>query len=233
MTRKCFPILAMLFAACALCLVSCGDGNDEVTPADADAVDLGLSVKWATRNLGAGKPEEYGNYYGWGGTGTYAKGEDADWPMYWKKTGSTSLLFDDCGTSKDPLQEYVYPNQKSISATKWDAARRKLGGKWRIPTQGEMTELLNNCDWIWSTVNSVNGYKVVSRKDPSKYIFLPAAGFRNGTSLYNDGSDGRYWCALPHSIAPTFAYCMSINSDGRYVNEDLRCTGLTIRPVTE
>ena len=88
-------------------------------------VDLGLpsGLKWAKCNLGASKPEEYGDYYGWGCTDPYATGDDVDWPLYFTKLGGTGTTYSDCGTDKDPLKDYVTTNVKSIAGTEWDAAR--------------------------------------------------------------------------------------------------------------
>ena len=208
--------------------------NDTPEPEPTmESVDLGLSVKWATCNLGADKPESYGDYYGWGCPEPYAKGDDAGWPLYFQKIGGSGTDESDCGTEKDPLQEYVYPNNNSIAGTKWDAARKKLGGKWRMPTQDEFNELLNNCTWSWTTLNGVNGYKVVNKNDSSKYIFLPAAGFRDGTSLSNAGSDGCCWGATPYSSTADSACSLNFYSSGHFVNNYSRYYGRTIRPVTE
>ena len=202
---------------------------------EMDYVDLGLpsGLQWATCNLGASKPEEYGDYYGWGCTEPYAEGDDVDWPLYFQKIGGTGTVWDDCGTSKDPLQEYVYPNNKSIAGTKWDAARKKLGGKWRMPTQDEFNELLNNCTCSWTTLNGVNGYKVVSKKDTSKYIFLPAAGGRYGISLLSAGLDGYYWGATPSSNYAGYACYLGFYSSEHGVSLSCRLNGFPVRPVTE
>ena len=208
--------------------------NDTPEPEPTmESVDLGLSVKWATCNLGASKPEEYGDYYGWGCTEPYAEGDNIGWPLYFQKLGGSGTDWTDCGTSKDPLQEYVYPYSMSISGTKWDAARKKLGGKWRMPTRDEIWELIDNCTWSWVTLNGVNGCKVVSKKDTSKYIFLPAAGTRYGTSLYDAGSGGSCWGATPNSYNADGAPLLSFKSGYRDVLLSDRCYGRTVRPVTE
>ena len=208
--------------------------NDTPEPEPTmESVDLGLSVKWATCNLGADKPESYGDYYGWGCPEPYAKGDDAGWPLYFQKIGGSGTDESDCGTEKDPLQEYVYHNNKSIAGTKWDAARKKLGGKWRMPTQDEFNELLNNCTCSWTTLNGVNGYKVVSKKDTSKYIFLPAAGGRYGISLLSAGLDGYYWGATPNSSNAYYACSLYFYSGSRRVGRSSRFVGFPVRPVTE
>ena len=202
---------------------------------EVDYVDLGLRVKWATCNLGASKPEEYGDYYGWGCTVPYATGDDVNWTKYFQKLGSTGTDWSDCGTDKDPLKDYVYPNNKSIAGTKWDVARKKLGGTWRMPTHEEQQELMNadNCTWSWTTENGINGYKVTSKKNDN-FIFLPAAGYRLGASLYHAGSHGNDWSSSPYLDVSDGAYFMSFDSSYFvwFIYGD-RCFGHTVRPVLE
>ena len=201
---------------------------------EVDYVDLGLSVKWATCNLGASKPEEYGDYYGWGCTEPYATGDYVGWPLYFAKIGGTGTAWSDCGTEKDPLKDYVYPNNKSIAGTEWDAARKKLGGTWRMPTTAEQQELMNtdNCNWQWTTENGVNGIKVTSKHNGNS-IFLPAAGGRQNTSLIADGSYGNYWNSSPYLYDNFYAYGMGFVSDDHGGLSADRYLGLPVRPVSE
>ena len=195
-------------------------------------VDLGLpsGTKWAACNLGADAPEDYGNYYGWGCTTPYAEDDDITWQLYFQKLGGEGTSAGDCGTAKDPLQDYVEPNSKSISGTEWDAAKKALGGLWRMPTEDEIHELISNCNWTWTTENGVNGYKAVSKSDATKYIFLPAAGDRYGTTLDQADVYGFYWTAAPHVNSPNAIY-FSIFSAYRRVANRPRNYGYTIRPV--
>ena len=187
----------------------------ESSPIISGAVDLGLpsGIKWASCNLGASSPEEYGDYYGWGCTEPYKSTDNVGWSLYFQMIGGTGTSYSDCGTDKDPLKDYVYPNQKSIAGTKWDAARAKLGGTWRMPTTDEQRELVNsdNCTWTWTTQNGKNGYKVVSKKNGNS-IFLPAAGLRYGTSLSYAGSDGYYWSSTPYGSYADYAFGMYFDS---------------------
>ena len=130
---------------------------------EMEYVDLGLSVKWATCNLGAFKPTEYGGYYQWAGT------EDVsdtsiylDWSNCPYHTGSSSSS----GWTKynmDP--SYGTVDDKTVLESMDDAAFVVLGGKWRMPTDAEWSELRNtdNCSWTWTSIDGVNGYKVQSR----------------------------------------------------------------------
>ena len=173
--------------------------TEEQTP-EPESIDMGLSVKWASFNLGASKPEECGDYYGWGCTEAYAEGEDVTWAwaLYFQKLGGTGTSMDDCGTDKDPLKEYFETNGHNIAGTKWDAARQKLGGAWRMPTRDEIDELVNeeNCSWSKTTENGVNGYMVTSKKNGNS-IFLPAAGRRQYGNEDLVGELGCYWGASP------------------------------------
>ena len=211
--------------------------RDYITPMPIpEAVDLGLpsGLKWASFNLAASKPEEYGYYYGWGCTEPYADDEDVNWTLYFEKIGGSGTSLDDCGTDKDPLKDYVGPNAKSIAGTEWDVARQKLGGTWRMPTTAEQQELMNtdNCDWEWTTENGVNGYKVTSKHNGNS-IFLPAAGGRNGTSLYYAGSYGIYWGSSPRPDGSDHASYLYFDSGYYGWGNYNRCRGFTVRPVLE
>ena len=188
-------------------------------------LDLPSGTKWAKCNLGATAPEEAGNYYGWGCTEPYEIGsENIDWITYFQKLGGTGTSEYDCGTDNDPLADYVN-NLKSFAGTQWDAAHAKLGGNWRMPTLDQVNELLNpeNCEWSWTDLNGVQGFKVTSKKDSSKSIFLPAAG------LY-----GTYWSSTPdldtneNILAFGFEFGIDVTPCAGTI---WRPAGLSIRPV--
>ena len=187
-----------------------GDSNDH------SYVDLGLSVKWATCNVGATSPEEYGNYYAWGETTT--------------KTDYSSSTSATYGLSYSSLRFQGYIDNNGNLTAQHDAATANWGGDWRMPTKAEQQELLNNCTWTWTTQNGVNGYKVSSKVN-SNYIFLPAAGSRDGSSLSNAGSLGYYWSSTPHESSSYYAYYLRFNSSGQSVSFSLRYHGQSVRPV--
>jgi hypothetical protein len=138
----------------------------ELTP-EHEYVDLGLSVKWATCNVGATKPEEYGDYFAWGETTP----KDAyDWSTYKWCNGGPSTQTKYCTNSS-----YGTVDNKTTLDLSDDAACANWGGSWRMPTRAEQDELRNNCTWTWTTQNGVNGYKVTGTNGNS--IFLPAAGY--------------------------------------------------------
>ena len=144
---------------------------------------MGLSVKWADRNVGASKPEEYGDYFAWGETepkSTYS------WSTYKWCNGSETTL-----TKYNTNSSYGTVDNKTILDLSDDAARANWGGSWRMPTDAELTELREQCTWTWTTQNGVNGYKVTSKSNGNS-IFLLAAGFRHNSGLYSAGSYGYY-----------------------------------------
>ena len=171
-------------------------------------VDLGLSVKWATCNVGANSPEEYGNYYAWGETSTKSSYTSDNSKTYGKSMG-------DIG-----------------SDSAYDAARANWGGSWRLPTYEEMQELIDNCDWTWTTQGGKRGYKVTSRKNGVS-IFIPAAGYRYGTSLHYDGQSGYYCTSTPYESNTSHAYGLYFNSSAHITYWDGRYFGFSVRPVAE
>ena len=188
-----------------------------------ECVDLGLSVKWATCNVGATSPEEYGDYFAWGETSTKETYDDDNCPTY--------------GLSISQLQAQGYIDGEGNLTPQHDAATANWGGDWRMPTWVELDELYNNCIWTWTTQNGVNGYKVVGPNGNS--IFLPATGGRSGSSLYNAGSYGDYWSSTPnaHDFYDNFydglAYILTFYSDDQGMYYDRRYFGLSVRPVVE
>ena len=189
-------------------------------------VDLGLSVKWASFNLGALKPEEYGDYYAWGET---MPKEIYVWSTYKWCNGSVTTL-----TKYNTDASSGVVDNNTVLDLEDDAAHVQWGGKWRMPTDAEWTELRNNCTWEWTSINGVNGRKVTSKMAgyTDKWIFLPAAGYRTNTSLYNLGSLGEYWSSSLHSWM-SHALRLFFHSNDFYEGGNYRCKGLSVRPVTE
>ena len=193
-------------------------------------VDLGLSVKWATCNVGASAPEEYGDYYAWGETRTKTT---YTWENY---------RFRISGDSDDNVKFSKYNTQsdrgtvdnKSTQDLSDDVAREKWGGSWRMPTRAEQNELRNNCTWTWTTRNGVEGYKVTSKKSgyTNCFIFLPAAGDRYNTTLFNTRTGGFYWSSSLNADIPNRAYYLVFNSRDVNWNYDFdREHGLSVRAV--
>ena len=189
------------------------------------AIDLGLSVKWASCNVGATTPEEYGGYYAWGET----EEEDCyDWSTYKWYNGSYDTMTKYCTNSS-----YGTVDNKTILDPEDDVAHVKWGDGWRMPTEDEIIELLDKCSREWATVNGVNGQKVTGPNGNS--IFLPAAGYRDGTELHRRGSYGDYWSGTLHENSSSGGCSvLGFSSDFLYrVYDAGRCNGYTVRPVTE
>ena len=190
-------------------------------------VDLGLSVKWATCNVGATKSEDYGDYFAWGETqpkSTY------DGSTYKWCNGSYNTLTKYCTNS-----DYGTYDGKSTLELADDAARAKWGGSWRMPTKEEQDELRYNCTWERTTQNGVEGCKVTSKKKgyTKNSIFLPAAGFRYDSSLYSAGSYGNYWSSSLTTDDPRDAWNVYFSSSNVYRGDDSRYYGFSVRPVCQ
>ena len=192
-------------------------------------VDLGLSVKWATCNVGAIKPEEYGEYYAWGETSTKS---NYTWENYRFRTSGNS--WDNVKFSKYNTQSGrgTVDNRSTLELSD-DVARQKWGGSWRMPTRTEFDELLSNCTWTWTTMNGVRGYKVTSKKSgyTDRSIFLPAAGYRRDSSLYSAGSYGYYWSGSLRPVLPNDAWYLYFDSVNLYTYSYRRYYGRSVRPV--
>ena len=199
------------------------------------SVELGLSVLWASCNLGASKPTECGGYYQWAGTtdvsdtGIYL--DLSNCPYH---TGSDR---ESGWTKYNTKSSYGTVDNKTVLEAMDDAATVALGGKWRIPTKEEWRELLNteNCSWTWMTIDGVNGYKVQSKKSgyTDKWIFLPAAGCRYYGDLYSVGSYGYYWSSSLGTVYPSYAYYMNFNSGYFCGHFDYRPVGRSVRHVSD
>ena len=187
-------------------------------------VDLGLSVKWATCNIGATKPEDYGNYYAWGEIKTK---DSYTWENYTLANGSYDALTKYCDNSS--YGNNGFTDELTTLETADDAASQIWGGNWRMPTIDEWRELIDNCTWTWTTKNSVNGYEVKATNGNS--IFLPAAGYRDGDELNGAGSYGSYWSSSLRADYPNYAQYVSFGSDYHDTDDSCRYYGHSVRPV--
>ena len=191
---------------------------------------------WATTNIGAEKPEDYGYYFWWGDTVGYTREGDA-----WVATDGSSSNFS-FSESNVPTTEMYYDTLQSegwivsqdgvyVLAPAHDAAHVKWGGNWRMPTYAEQSALINNCDWIWASKNGVNGCEVRGRGDyASNSIFLPCSGSGNGTLLYFSGSYGDYWSSVPSS-GIYYSLDLYFSSSGHSSASSSRRLGFPVRPV--
>ena len=166
-------------------------------------VDIGLSVKWATHNIGANYPYDFGDYYSWGETSTKAK----------------------YGIDYSNIKEL---SSKDISGSSMDVVHNKWGGTWRMPTKSEFIELKDKCDWEWFDENKIKGYIITGPNGNS--IFLPAGDSKTEIS-YMDKNSGDYWSSTSNDDNSAFA--LSFGKEYLTEVRPLRFGyGLTIRPVS-
>lgn len=159
--------MVILITMCLFVLVGCEE--KEETKIKHDYIDLGLSVKWATCNIGAEKPEDYGEYFAWG---EIESKDYYDWNTY--KYGK-----------EDNFTKYNLTDRKMMLDPEDDAAVIKWGDDWRIPTTEELQELIDNCNWTYSSKNGVNGFLVTSNISgyTDRSIFLPFSGYIPGNNV--------------------------------------------------
>lgn len=191
-----------------------------------DYVDLGLSdgTLWATMNVGASHPEDYGDYFAWGETkpkeqydrSTYIWCDERDGGGYvYTKYNNSSH-----GGKVDGLTELLPED---------DAAYVNWGPGWRMPSFDQISKLLDGCTWQWTQQNGVYGRKGTSKTNGNT-IFLPAAGYHDGASLNYAGADGHYWSRTLSSDYPDNAYYLGFHTDGMFWG-DRRYRGRSVRPV--
>lgn len=171
-----------------------------------DTVDLGLSVRWADRNMGASSPKNKGRLIGWGDiTLTNLSKKNEFFPV-------------------EDANKDIYGGNYDVATQRWD-------GKWRMPSQKEMRELLDNCTWTWVNDGDSVGY-VVTREGYENKLFLPVTGYREGETDATETSKGYYWTGSINGNANTTAHMLQLNSDTYSLGTLDRFMGLAIRPVT-
>ena len=208
-------------------------------------VDLGLpsGLKWATCNVGASKPEEYGDYFAWGDTVPYYSSQD---PLTWKEGKSDGYdwsTYTWCKGSYNTLTKYCsngtygynsFTDSKTTLDAEDDAASYNWGGSWRMPTKDDFDELLatkdNTTDYTWTWCDG--GWQIV-RNSTGATLFLPAAGYRSGTYLYYVGSYGFYWSSSLDTDDPNGAWGLGFYPS--YVGSAYgnRNDGFSVRPVCQ
>src|SRR5574344_779010 len=216
--KKVFSLRLMSLSILAIALLilnSCSKDDDTTLGgvSKITAVDLGLSVKWASCNVGASSPEEYGGYYAWG---EIEEKSDYSWSTYKYCNGTYSTCMN-IGSD--------------ISGTQYDVAHVKWGGSWRMPTHTEFYELYNKCTSTWTTYNGVYGRKFVGPNGNS--IFLPAAGYRWNTGVDSQGDDGGYWSGTIFSDYSSYAGSLYFDISHVVPGYNSRDDGFSVRPVSE
>jgi len=189
-------------------------------------VDLGLpsGLLWATCNVGADSPDDYGDYFAWGETQPKS---DYNWGTYQYCMGSNNTLTKYCNDAS--LGHNGYTDNLTTLQTGDDAALANWGSGWRMPTYGDWLELLNNTTVTWTMQNGVNGRRFTASNGNS--IFLPAAGYRDGISLNSTGAFGLYWSSSLFTSNPVAAYYLGFGSGDCNIYGYDRNLGQSVRPV--
>ena len=186
-------------------------------------VDLGLSVKWATENIGANKPEEYGDYFAWG---EIKSKNSYTWTNYKWCKGTNNRL-----TKYNSTGFWGWNDGKSKLEQPDDVAHIRWGGKWRIPTKSEWQELIDNCNWEWTSLNGVNGYIITSNKQEfsDQSIFIPAAGHMYENKLEGDRTSLSY---ISSQCDEQYSFNLFATHSNKAIVGYNRQLGSTIRPVS-
>lgn len=187
-------------------------------------VDLGLSVKWATCNVGASSPSDYGLYFAWGETSS--KTDYSLGTYKWLANGSLGNL---TKYNNNPSMGAI-DNKSSLDKSD-DAARSIWGGSWRLPTKAEFEELRTKCTWKWIIRDGKSGYLVTGKN--GKSIFLPAAGFMENSSLESAGAGGAYWSSTLYTEDPNLGDDIGFTISNFVSGADPRYVGFSIRPITK
>ena len=222
MRKKILMALTVLFlGATANARTSAAAGGAD-TPDGVEAVDLGLSVKWANMNVGATRETGFGTYFAWGEVKPKAY---YSWGTYaWSKANTQFLT------------KYSTTDRQTRLVASDDAARANWGGEWRMPTVEECEELTDpdKCIWKWTTKDGVNGYQVTGKKTGNS-IFLPITGFRFYGEVQFRPVYGFYWTSSLSTANHNKAWCLEFNITDVMVHEGKlssnRFSGRTIRAV--
>ena len=207
---------AYIYDTCKITVTGSSSGTED------EVVDLGLSVKWRSMNVGATKPEEYGHYYAWAETSPKTSYTSSNYKYPSTNYGDGIIVYAKYDTT--PVQG----DKKTVLEAEDDAATANLGNGWRTPTFKEFKELRENCTWTWTNRNGVNGMLVTGPN--GKSIFLPAGGWYNGSTLNNKGSYGSYWTATGDGGTANAVDFVSSDKDKALVP---RSEGRSIRPVKD
>ena len=201
--------------------------DEPVTPPDNhEYVDLGLpsGTLWATCNVGANAPEEYGDYFAWGET---EPKEEYSWENYQWCNGTSNTLTKYCFKSSCGYNGFV--DDKWELDPEDDAAYVNWGSLWRMPSVEQLNELIDNCSWTWTTLNDVYGRLFTGPNGNT--LFLPAAGHLGVNMLRSSDSDGLYWTRSLGNTGAYYALALSFYSGGKQWWNIRRNCGLSVRAV--
>ena len=182
-------------------------------------VDLGLSVKWATCNVGAEKPENNGGYYAWGEIRSKVL---YTWKNYrFRASGNSSSDIKFSKYDGDVYSAILHKKVNKITLDKADdVANQEWGGDWRMPSKEEIEELVWNCDWAWTKLNGVDGIRITSKVEgyTDRSIFISAAGYKNDSKQIQTGEAGYIWSST-NSENKNRAYVLFFNPHGSYIDD--------------
>lgn len=199
--------------------------NHQLAP--VEAVDLGLTsgTKWASCNVGADAPENYGDYFAWGETKSKEVFSDTTYSYY--------VISD--SVAADSAVKKIWKNiGADIAGSEYDAATVNMGDAWQMPNENQCKELIYECEWSWTDVNGVKGYKVVGKNGNS--IFLPASGLKGSSDVVNNDKIGGFWsstlCVAPETVGD-FAMIVGFYSESHTVEKGGRGYGRSVRAVAK
>ncbi|MCR4816337.1 MAG: hypothetical protein K5842_04045 [Bacteroidales bacterium] len=238
--KKATRFLAIVTLSAGLLMVGCekeeindnsGGGNNGggSNNTNVEWVDLGLpsGLLWASCNVGASAPEEYGDYFAWGETTTK---DNYTWSTYRYCTvdgeGNMATL-----TKYNTPTNWDWGTVDNLTTLESsdDVATVSMGDGARTPTYDEWNELLENTTAEWTTLNDVNGTKFIAPNGNS--IFLPAAGYHVDSELEYAGSYGLYWSSSLDAVYPHRARSFLFNMDDQRMGYDYRYDGRSVRAV--
>ncbi len=209
--------------------------NPQVTVTSGEYVDLGLpsGTLWATKNIGANKPEEYGDYFAWGET---KPKKEYTWETYKWCKGSGHPLPSDSLSKYNPSIAWGKDKKLELDLED-DAAYVNWGSEWRIPSEEQIRELVDYCSWKRVTYRAVKGYKVTGRNGNS--LFFPDTFYRSGNTIRNQQMTSEYWSrTILYRFTssggwgnPTMAKALTFDNDYVNCSSEYRSHGFQIRPV--
>lgn len=221
----------MALSLAALAMFGCGTSTVKSQSGNSnngyEYVDLGLSVKWASCNVGAASPEASGNYFSWGETEVKDEntGDNYKYGSVGCLEGEGSSFTKYCFNKKHGKVD----NKRTLDLSD-DAARAAWGGDWRMPSLDEANELLEKCTWTWTQLNGVSGCQVTGPNGNS--IFLPACGFRHESDIATEGKYGYCLINALSEFSSAEARSITFGADFQDISDECcRGEGFAVRPV--
>ena len=226
MKRFTKTIAALMLTTALFLALACTKDNGNGTYNGHNYVDLGLpsGTLWATCNVGAENPEDFGDYFAWGETQVKY---NYDWITY--RYGSLNHLTKYCSSPSYGYNDFT--DNLTTLQPKDDAAKANWGRGWRMPTDSDWLELYQNTTNTWTTQNGVKGCLFTATNGAS--IFLPATGYRQNRNLYAAGGYGCYWSRSLDSDLPSGAWYFHFSMNGCTITNDIRSKGISVRPIRE